>query len=295
MENTKNKFDDYDGLSLLKEIKDKELEILDAVLDICNKNGIKYFLIGGSCLGAVRHGGFIPWDDDIDLGMPRPEYERFLQIAEQSLPDNFFLQYYKTDLDYRQDFTKVRNSNTSFIETASKNLKINHGLYIDIFPIDGMPNNPLKKFNLLLHKKIAKLYLGKDYFRSSFKKRLFLKLPILFACALNMFKSPNKVLRKLDDHYKKFAYNECDFILCHGGAWGRREIHPKSQFGNGRFENFEGRKVIVPENAEEYLRWQYGDWQNLPPESQRKPHHFCEVIDLSRPYTYYKTTLNKDK
>ena len=134
------------------ELKKIELEMFKYYLAICEKHDLKYFLIGGTLLGAVRHKGFIPWDDDIDIGMPRPDYEKFLLVAQKELPEHIFLQTHNTDIEYPNCFAKLRNSDTTFIETSCKKLKINHGIYIDIFPLDGCCISPYWKYRLFSFK-----------------------------------------------------------------------------------------------------------------------------------------------
>ena len=121
----------------LNELKRIELEMLKTFIKICKKHNFMYFLVGGTCLGSVRHGGFIPWDDDIDVGMPRSDYNKFIKIASEELPGNMFLQTFFTDEQYPCAFAKIRNNDTTFIEKGLRKSNINHGIYIDIFPLDG--------------------------------------------------------------------------------------------------------------------------------------------------------------
>ena len=130
-----------------EKLKQIELNLLVCFKEICEKHKLDYFLTGGTLLGAVRHKGFIPWDDDIDVGMPREDYETFLRVASSCLPDGIFLQTRKTDPEVPFNFAKLRDSRTTFIETSIKDLDINHGVYIDIFPIDYFPAS---KFQLIL-------------------------------------------------------------------------------------------------------------------------------------------------
>lgn len=106
---------------------------------VCRKLNLNYFLVSGTALGAVRHGGIIPWDDDLDVAMFRDDYNKFMELAPRMLPNKLFLQNYKTDKNYPFVFAKLRNKQTAFIETALRNFDMNHGIYIDIFPLDGYP------------------------------------------------------------------------------------------------------------------------------------------------------------
>lgn len=123
---------------LIKQVQAIELEILLEVDRICRKHRISYFLDSGTALGAVRHKGFIPWDDDIDIGMLRDDYERFLSVAQEEMGQDYFLQTYRTDGTPIM-FAKVRKTGTTFVEFRLRKFPINHGLFIDIFPYDYLP------------------------------------------------------------------------------------------------------------------------------------------------------------
>ena len=127
--------------SNLRKVQNAELDILKEFIEICRKINVRYYVIDGTLLGAVRHQGFIPWDDDIDIGMFREDYEKFVALAPQVLPECLFLQTYRTDEEYYRNSGKIRNSNTTMIETVVKDLRMNHGVFIDIFPLDNYPTN----------------------------------------------------------------------------------------------------------------------------------------------------------
>lgn len=127
---------------LLNRLKETELGLLKAFIKCCEKLEIKYYLLGGTMLGAVRHRGFIPWDDDIDVAMLRGDYELFLAEGQQYLPEYYFLQSLHSEQDVLFDFAKIRDSRTTFIETSVKNANINHGVFLDIFPLDYYPDDP---------------------------------------------------------------------------------------------------------------------------------------------------------
>lgn len=124
----------------MKQVWFAELQLLEKFIDICNKHGLSYQLVGGSLLGAIRHKGFIPWDDDIDVGMLRPDYDRFVQLAKNELEAPFFLQTPLTDPGRNIDYVQIRNSATTAIDLryVDDHNTFNQGIFIDIFPIDGV-------------------------------------------------------------------------------------------------------------------------------------------------------------
>ena len=132
----------------LKRIKELELEILKAVADVCKKSGVEYFAVGGTALGAVRHHGFIPWDDDIDIGMTRDNYRKFLREAPGLLPRGYHLQSPYHDRSCPYPYTKIRMDHTVFMEYCNRNVKMHQGVYIDIFPFDSMPDDRKKYIQL---------------------------------------------------------------------------------------------------------------------------------------------------
>ena len=116
----------------------KQLEILKAFIRVCDKHNLEYFLVYGTALGAIRHKGFIPWDDDIDVAMPRKDYEEYIKLQNEYEGTPYFIQTFKTDPCYIYNYAKLRDSSTTFLENAFKNHRINQGVFIDIFPVDGM-------------------------------------------------------------------------------------------------------------------------------------------------------------
>ena len=142
-----------DNSQMLK-LRQVELDMFKAFLSACKTLNLRYYLIGGALLGAVRHKGFIPWDDDIDIGMFREDYEKFKKKAQKFLPEYYFVQTNETEPAYPLSFIKIRDNRTTFIETSVKKFPINHGVYIDIFPLDYYPKNKLSQFYLKFRKKV---------------------------------------------------------------------------------------------------------------------------------------------
>ena len=138
-------------MSELQELQNKEAEILQAIHDACEKLGLRYTLIFGSLLGAVRHKGFIPWDDDVDIYMPREDYDIFMEKGQQFLPDNMRIQHHTTEADCPNIYAKVRDNTTTFLHREHIDLDINHGVFVDIFPVDRMKNSSFRakcEFNI---------------------------------------------------------------------------------------------------------------------------------------------------
>ena len=265
----------------IKKIQDKAIEILKAFIEVCEKLNLKYYVLGGTLLGAVRHKGFIPWDDDIDVGMPREDYEIFLQKALDLLPQKYFVQSFKTDIEWPANFTKIRDSETTFIETSVKNCKINHGLYIDVFPLDWHEDN---KFRLKIFNFKNKLYreaIGRSlYFEKSKRNWKWYIIRLL-----TMFTSTKTALKKRD---KLLMSNKGrTYLANYSGAWGEKEIVPFEWYGEGVELEFEGLIVKAPTKYEKWLTQVYGDYMQLPPEEKRVTHHFSEVIDLEKSYKEY--------
>lgn len=267
----------------LQELKKIELEMLKQFIAVCEKLKLKYYLLGGTLLGAVRHKGFIPWDDDIDVGMPRADYEIFVSKAQALLPDKYFVQTLESDPNLPMNFCKLRNSETTFIESSIKKLKLNHGVYIDVFPLDWYPSdeNVRRKF----HKKnrFLSLCVGKVFTieRESGKRKFLRKA--LKVCTF--FMPVKKAVKKREKLLKSFG--ESDKLANYCGAWGAKEIVPKEWYGEGVALEFEGVKVNAPAEYDKWLTQVYGDYMQLPPEEKRVGHHYTEVIDLEKSYKEY--------
>lgn len=274
------------------ELKKTEFEILREVDSVCKQLHIRYYLVCGSALGAVKYKGFIPWDDDIDIGLLRPDYERFIREAQNYLQNHFFLQNYHTDPAFPHVFSKVRDSRTTFIEKSSAELPINHGVYIDVFPLDGYPKSRIAAFRLEFLKKIYSLQAACAFrFPCSKKAKMFFKVERFFG----IHKRTQHIMKKYDNLISSYPVEGSTTICNHGNWQGKLEYAPCEQYGDGAFATFEGLPVRIPEKYDEYLTQKYGDWRaELPPE-QQVGHHYVEVIDLCRPYTDYIEKVSNEK
>lgn len=255
-----------------------QLDMLKHFISICENSNLQYYILGGTLLGAVRHKGYIPWDDDIDLGMPRRDYERFLSIAGKYLPGHCFLQTNRTDPGWPSNFAKLRNSQTTFIESSVRNRKMNHGVYIDVFPLDFYPDGKMARrcFDLadkLLQCRIRRAFLLEE------KHALRSLLAAAICPRLQWALCLREMLMRSVEQGRLFA-NHC-------GAWGDKERMPKEWFSTGAMLEFEGIPVRAPLEYQKYLKQLYGDYMTLPPLEERRSHHHAAIIDLKHPYTQY--------
>ena len=268
----------------VKKLQSIELDALLNVDAVCSKLGIKYFLVGGTLLGAVRHKGFIPWDDDIDIGLLRDDYEIFIQNAQNILPSHLFVQNYKTDPEVPFNFTKIRDCRTTFVEKTMKNIKMNHGVYIDVFPIDYYPKSRIcgKAKDSILD--FISLYFSRVYYRDKEIHYSPLRKMAHFLCRCFFRKTHQAVVAR--DFFIKFG-KKTNQMKNYSGAWGSREIVPAECFNEFIRLDFEGHQLMAPAAYDLYLRHIYGDYMTLPSVEKRVAHHYTDKIDLNQPYTNY--------
>ncbi len=266
----------------LEKLKKIELDMLINFVEVCNKLKLKYYLLGGTLLGAVRHKGFIPWDDDIDIGMPRKDYDIFMCKGQELLRENLFLQNIDTDKEYYLNFAKIRNSETTFVESSYRHHRINHGVYIDIFPLDYFPDDENQRKVFRRKNSMYNLRIAAEFYLPNTKTVKFkiatLLLKIVFPTAM-------KISRKRERLFK--SVEKSSYLANYCGAWGAREIVPKDWYGEGTELCFEGIKVTAPKEYDKWLTQVYGDYMQLPPVEKQKGHHFVEVIDLEKSYREY--------
>lgn len=260
----------------LKVLQNLELENLKMLVEICEKNRLRYYLIGGSLIGVLRHKGFIPWDDDIDVGIPRADYNKFVKIAKKYLPEYMDIRTMTSDPNYKCYYTRlINNKKKIYWEHGQYTAKI--GVWMDVFPLDGLPSNPLLRKWHVFHSQMCKAlykFTQIDYISTNKKRGKLESCLIKFAMVTHIGKlfDADKRLRKLDQVLQKYDYDQCDYVWNFSGSYGKREIVPKSQLGGERYGFFEGMRVSIPIASEAYLTSIYDDYMTLPPEEKRVSH-----------------------
>lgn len=272
----------------LRKLQLVELNMLKEFIKVCEKLKLNYYLIGGTLIGCIRHKGFIPWDDDIDVVMPRHDYQIFLEKGQEYLAKNLFIQTYKTDEEYTHNFAKIRNSNTTFIETTSKNRKINHGVYIDIFPLDNCTSSIfLQKYNNL-RKNLYDIQIEKYYYFDNKSKRSFKgKITKLISDFMYHNLTLKEIQEKKEKLFVKYNKKDTKFYINYSGAWGMKEIWNKEDFSEKLLLEFEDTVVSVPKGYDRILKHVYGEYMKLPPKEKQITHHNTEHINLDKSYIDY--------
>ena len=263
----------------LKKLQSIELSILKSVVAVCGKYQIKYFLIGGTLLGAVRHAGFIPWDDDIDIGMFRDDYEKFIKLWPQVMRPDLVLQSKETDERVHLSFTKIRMKGTEIIEKETEHSEIFKGIFIDIFPIDNIPEKATITTELLYL--IFQFMMAISLYKSGYRLyRSKLLKSICWFSSFVPFTTVNKISRKIITRYRNVPTSH---VTSYSSGYGyKKQTMEKEIYGNGLFLPFEGNLFRVPTRHSDYLKTLFGDYMTLPPLEDRGGRHNIISISLGQ-------------
>lgn len=288
-------------ISLIRnEVRKVQIELLDELDRICKKHNITYHLFAGTLLGAVRHRGFIPWDDDLDVSLLREDYEKLIKVINTELDDKYYFESPEKDKHSPFPFAKLKKNNTYFKE-ASLNKKMHHGIFIDIFQLDDVPSD--KKKLEKLRKRLNFWYFLKSIKVLNYEKSRSFKNTIIKYFIVTIikpfllpfsFKYINGKINKLATTFNHLDYKMVGHLTCHKI---RKEIfhaylYDKENFKETIYLDFEGKKYLAPKGYDKVLTDLYGDYMTPPKEQERHPYHASRVSFDNK--KYYDITLKYD-
>ncbi|RGQ56232.1 LicD family protein [Enterocloster bolteae] len=272
-------------LSPLRKLQLTELSIFSEVQCIIENLNLRYFVSDGTFLGAIRHNGFIPWDDDIDISMPRTDYEIFIKTASQYLPSHLHMINFKHDSDCIDYMTKIVDDRYKILHKHPKKNRL-MSVWIDIFPLDGMPNNLILRkihgFRLLALRALFKYSLFDELVNINNNKRPWYENILIGVgkrISFEKYMNHRKRMFAIDTVLMKYEYDKCDRVVSFMGAYKLNSIMSKKVYGEGRLYTFEKLIVKGPEDYDTYLRTIYNDYIKLPSEDERN-WHGSEIINI---------------
>lgn len=274
---------DYLVSAEMKRIWAVLLDMYLAFAETCDKYGLKHFVVGGTLLGTIRHNGFIPWDDDLDIGMLREDYEEFLKIASKELKYPLFLQTPFTDKDYYISFAKIRNSTTTGLSKILCHRRFNQGLFIDILPYDYVDLDKVEEDRISIFNCAKKcgVYMreGSKYLNDS-QKQDRIKYHTI---------DPLSDWKKIQEIASNPNYKQSGFIGCtiFTGTPLEKCVFPALAFEKTVKHRFEKTEVFIPIGWESILKVQFGNYNVFPPVKERGVRHSGFIFDSDNPYTNY--------
>ncbi len=267
-----------------RKLQSVSLEMVKYFDALCREHRLTYFLCGGCCIGAVRNQGFIPWDDDVDVFMPREDYGRLKAVWRDN--SKYSIQFETRDLHTANQFVTIHDNETTFIETYKKDLDINHGVKLDVLPLDGCPQGYKRRFQKLWALSYALFIVGKAPENHGKVVYGAGKL-LLFLVSSKRLRS--RIWRLSEKQMSRYPVASCQYIteLCSGPRYMRLE-YPAEVFSGQKYVPFEDTFLPIPIGYDTYLTMAFGDYLTPPPLSQRVCHHEYECLDLEHSYRIYK-------
>ena len=274
----------------IADMQDKILDILKYFISVCEQNDLHYWLAAGTCLGALRHQGFIPWDDDLDVFIPREDYEKLWSLLGGKADSHYLLCRTTREKNYHHRVMQIVDLETTFINTRCRNEDIEHGVYMDIMPLDGCPNGKFQRLKQAVHAVLFSVFniQCKAEFNGG---RMTPIINTVTSVLLGLVKSPEaryRIWKSAEKKMAAYAWNDGTHIRNTAGSFHALR-HPflREWFGERKVP-FEDIECVIPSGAEEYCTIMYGDYMKLPPADKQAVKHHTEFIDLKNPYTKYK-------
>lgn len=272
----------------LREVQKKCLEITLVFKEFCERHGLLFYFCGGCCIGALRHQGFIPWDDDIDVFMPRDDYERMCWLWRQEMDGSRYRLSRTGENEFlRSQLTAITDENTTFIKERQMDLDMAHGIRLEILPLDGCPSSRIRRRIQLLWGLAYQIYINQEA-PTSKGKFLYGIGKIMLALAPG-WKNRYRMACLCERQMSKYPIRDCEYIteLCVRYHYMVNE-YPKEIFESAVYKPFEGYDMPLPVGYDTYLKMAFGDYMELPPEEQRVPSHDGICVDVSKSYRNYR-------
>ena len=279
----------------MNEVQQRELSVFNEIAKVCDRHNLTYFAIGGTCIGAIRHKGFIPWDDDIDIALPRKHYELFRTQYYKELPDYLQLLDYDNSKQHAFLFSKVHDSRTTYIERYAEGSTERYtGAFVDIMPIDGLPNDAEEQDKV--YNAMRRLDIANDKSRpvplAVYHGSITGPIKWLGRKAYSLFHSYNfysDKVKEIGERYDYFSADACIFTWRAGSPeCGKdRVVFPREYFEKLIDVPFEDSFMRIPKEYDKYLKQDFGDYMQLPPKEQQQTHHDVYINDMATPCRVY--------
>ena len=270
--------------------KSKLLGVLQKIMEVCEANNIHWFVGYGACIGAIRHQGCIPWDDDIDICMPRPDYDRFVEICKKTdLGDYELVDIHDTPGYYTCVARMCDKNSTMYFRTTAPYVT---GIFVDIFPLDGASDGNIKanwiQSNFWRFVCIStRLYISKDYLWHMIKRKDFLRcfLTVITFLCKSPFHLQDLGLKMIEKTMRKYSYEHSEYCVAYVGTYGMRNVIQKKWIEETVFVPFENIQVRIPKYYHEYLTHIYGDYMTPPPDDKKDDRHVVKCLDFEKRLT----------